>query len=690
MGDFDEMSYDPRVVRDETKWDVVDRDMVLAEREASTAYRPATHPPTQSQTHAEGSHPIERQHTSDSLSSSNSSSSQDSQNMSRIATAASMGRAAPPRATRTKTHPLEDHRTETARLQHTATVGASRTTTKKEKPLPNFGGGKPYPPDLPPYEDYVVEFDGPDDPLHPQNWPFKNKIIVAAVLSYTSLASTFTSSLFSASTRAFAAYWGVSLEVATLGTSLYVMGYAVGPLCWGPFSELQGRKLPIVIGMFGFMVFNFGTATAFNLQTFFICRFFTGVFGSCPLAVVAAVFSDIFDNKGRGPAIVVFSATVFLGPMLAPFIGGFVQMSGVGWRWNVYIPALMGALALVLNVLLLKETYPPVVLVAKASELRRRTKNWGIHAKQEEIEVDFKELLTKNFTRPLRLLLTEPVVLALSIYMSFIYGLLYAFLTAYPLVFQGVHHFNPGVGGLPFFGMMVGILLVASYIVFIDAPRYNKKLAENGGIPVPEWRLPTVIIGGALFAAGLFWFGWTGYTDSIPWIVPTLSGLFTGFGLLSIFICCFNYLVDSYLMFAASVIAGNTFMRSFFGAAFPLFARQMFDNLGIQWAGTLLGCLAVLLVPIPALFIKFGPKLREKSKFAPTMKRKPAEPETSGSDEDDEHHDFVALAATRSRAHMDTSTTRQRTNATNNSSAVERDVEKGGEKGADSEKDVAA
>lgn len=663
------MSYDPRLTRDVTQWDPVDRRMVEAEREASRAWKDPPHPPTD----AERAHPVQRQETNDSVLSSDSDSTDSSQNMSRIATAASTGRNIAPRATRTKTHPLEDHRTETARLQHTATVGATKTTTKASKPLPNFGGGKPFPPDLPPYEDYVVEFDGPDDPIHPQNWTFKKKLTIAAILSYTSLSSTFTSSIFSASTRAFAQYWGVSLEVATLGTSLYVMGYAVGPLVWGPFSELQGRKLPVVIAMFGFMVFNFATATAFNLQTFYICRFFTGVFGSCPLAVVAAVFSDIFDNKGRGPAIVVFSATVFLGPMLAPFIGGFVQMSGAGWRWNVYIPALMGALALILNVLFLKETYPPVVLVSKAAELRRRTKNWGIHAKQEEIEVDLKELLTKNFTRPLRLLVTEPVVLCLSLYMSFIYGLLYAFLTAYPLVFQGVHGMNPGVGGLPFFGMMAGIVIVACYIVFIDAPKYNKKLADNGGIPVPEWRLPSVVVGGVLFAIGLFWFGWTGYTRSIHWIVPTLSGLFTGFGLLAIFICCFNYLVDSYLMFAASVIAGNTFMRSFFGAAFPLFARQMFNNLGIQWAGTLIGCIAVVLVPIPVLFIKFGPRLRQKSRFAPTMKRKPAEPESGSGSDDNDDHSFVALAATRSRAHMNNTTTRQRTSA---GSTAERDVEK--------------
>jgi DHA1 family multidrug resistance protein-like MFS transporter len=207
----------------------------------------------------------------------------------------------------------------------------------------------------------------------------------------------------------------------------------------------------------------------------------------------------------------------------------------------------MGALSLSLNVLFLSESYPPVVLVAKAAELRRRTKNWGIHAKQEEVEVDFQELITKNFSRPIRLLVTEPVVLLVTIYMSFIYGLLYCFLTAYPIVFQGVHGFNPGVGGLPFFGMVCGVFLASGYIIYTSAG-YNRKLMANGGIPVPEWRLPPVIIGGACFAAGLFWFGWTGYTRSIPWIVPTLSGLLTGFGLLAIFIQLFNYIIDSYLM----------------------------------------------------------------------------------------------------------------------------------------------
>jgi MFS transporter, DHA1 family, multidrug resistance protein len=370
---------------------------------------------------------------------------------------------------------------------------------------------------------------------------------IGAVLAYTCLCSTFTSSIFSSATGEVAKVFGVSVEVATLSSSLYILGYAFGPLIWGPLSELEGRRLPILIGMFGFSIFNVAVAAAKDLQTVMLCRFWTGFFGSCPLSVVAAVFADIFDNRQRGPAIVIFAACVFMGPMLGPFIGGFIVTSHLGWRWTSWLTTIMGFLALGLNVFLLEESYAPVVLVSKAALLRRATKNWGIHAKQEEVEVDFRELISKNFSRPIRLLVQEPVVLLVTIYMSFIYGLLYCFLTAYPIVFQGVYHMTPGVGGLPFFGMVVGVIGASGFIIFASKG-YNKKLQKNGGMPVPEWRLPPVILGGAIFAVGMLWFGWAGYKRSTHWIVPTLSGLFTGFGLLAIFIQLFNYIIDSYLM----------------------------------------------------------------------------------------------------------------------------------------------
>ena len=403
---------------------------------------------------------------------------------------------------------------------------------------------------------------------------------------------------------------------------------------WAPFSELYGRKPPLIIAAFGFAIFSIAVAVGKDLQTILICRFFAGLFGSSPLAIVAAVFADMFDNRLRGLAVAVFSATVFMGPLLAPFIGGFITQSDLGWRWTEYISSFMGFVSFALLFFFMEETYPPVVLINKASELRRRTKNWGIHAKQEEIEVDFKELIVKNVSRPMRILFTEPIVLLITIYMSFICkfdlfvdlfqepgltipdGLLYLFLTAYALVFQGVYGWSAGIGGLAYFGMVAGEV-IAFIIIVLDNPRYVRKLEANNNIPVPEWRLPISMVGGVLFAGGLFWFGWTGYTGQIHWIVPVLSGLLTGFGIFSIFLSLLNYIVDAYLMFAASAIAANTFMRSIFGGVFPLFATFMFNGMGIQWASTLLGCVAAVLVPMPVVFYLYGKKIRGRSTFAP-------------------------------------------------------------------------
>jgi DHA1 family multidrug resistance protein-like MFS transporter len=190
-------------------------------------------------------------------------------------------------------HPTALSRINTQRSQHTQTVGGSLRSRTSRKPLPAFGAGKPYPPPLPEREEYVVEFDGHDDPLHAQNWPWKKKLVTAAMLGFTTFAAAFGSSIFSAATGAIQQKFGVGSVVATLGTSFYVLGFATGPILWAPFSELKGRRLPLVIAPFGFSVFNIAVATGKDLQTILICRFFAGFFGACPLTVSTMDFSRL-------------------------------------------------------------------------------------------------------------------------------------------------------------------------------------------------------------------------------------------------------------------------------------------------------------------------------------------------------------------------------------------------------------
>lgn len=200
----------------------------------------------------------------------------------------------------------------------------------------------------------------------------------------------------------------------------------------------------------------------------------------------------------------IFCMAVFIGPFAAPFVGGFIAISHLGWRWTMYISAIMIFSGFTLVLLFLDESYAPVILVRKAAIIRRQTHNWGIHAKQDEVEVDFKELLRNNFMRPIKMLITEPILLLISLYISFIYGLMYALLGAYPVVFQGVYGMNMGVGGLAFIGLIIGELVGGAYILFLQSS-YARKLAANGDKPIPEWRLPPAIAGGVAFTGGMFW-----------------------------------------------------------------------------------------------------------------------------------------------------------------------------------------
>jgi hypothetical protein len=103
---------------------------------------------------------------------------------------------------------------------------------------------------------------------------------------------------------------------------------------------------------------------------------------------------------------------------------------------------------------------------------------------------------------------------------------------------------------------------------------------------------------------------------SIHWSVSIIGTAPFGFGMVLVFLSCMNYLIDSYTIYAASVLAANSVLRSLFGAAFPLFTSQMYGTLGIHWASTIPAFLALACLPFPFLFYKYGEPIRMKCKYA--------------------------------------------------------------------------
>lgn len=363
-------------------------------------------------------------------------------------------------------------------------------------------------------------------------------------------------------------------------------------------------------------IFSIGTAVSSTPAAIFITRFFGGVFASAPVSNVSAALGDIYSQAARGTAVTFYALMVVGGPTLGPVIGSAILVNPhMGWRWTEYIEAIWAFTVAIFSTIFLPELYGPVLLKRKAQKLRKETGNSELYHPHERIKLDFKSIVTKQLSRPLLMLFTEPAVTCIALYASFVYGLLYLTLEVYPIVYSEGRHWSPVVSSLPFISLFIGVNMAVA-INLGNQPRYIRILKANGGKAVPEARLPPLAIGAFLFAIGLFWFGWTA-GPTIPWPASVCAGIFIGAGFNAIFQQCINFLIDTYTIYAASAVSANTFLRSILAAALPLVARPMFHNLGVGPAMSILGGIATLAIPVPFLFMRYGKALRKKSKFAP-------------------------------------------------------------------------
>ncbi|KAJ5575390.1 hypothetical protein N7450_009289 [Penicillium hetheringtonii] len=410
---------------------------------------------------------------------------------------------------------------------------------------------------------------------------------LTGLVAIATLAVALVSSAYTGGVQQIEMQFNIGSEVATLGVSLFVLGFAIGPLLWAPLSELFGRQILFVTTYCALTAFNAGCAGAKNAWTLIILRFFAGAFGSSPLTNAGGVIADMFPAKQRGIAMSLFAAAPFLGPVLGPIIGGFLGMNA-GWKWVMGFLAAFSGAVWIMGSLLVPETYAPVLLRRRAAKLSQLTgKVYESKIDIDQGKVKLKESFKVALSRPWILLFREPIVFLLSLYMAIVYGTLYMMFAAFPIVYQVDRGWNQGVGGLAFLGIMVGMLLAVAYTLW-DNKRYVKTQDNHDGFAPP--RSPST----SFIAAG------------VPF----------GFGMVLVFLGIMNYLIDAYTIFAASVLAANSVLRSCFGAAFPLFTTYMYNNLGIHWASSIPAFLALACVPFPFLFYKYGATIRKSCKFA--------------------------------------------------------------------------
>lgn len=351
------------------------------------------------------------------------------------------------------------------------------------------------------HDPFLVGWDD-GEKANPRNWTTTYKSWITFQLGMLALCASLGSSIISPAEQTIANYTGISSEVAVLTIALYILGFAFGPLVWAPVSEIWGRRWSMLPALVGLALFSIGTATSQNAQSIIICRFFSGLFGSAPVSNVSAALGDIWMPKARGIAVTFYAVAVVGGPTIGPVIGAALVINkNLGWRWTEYILAIWVATVTVMAYFFLPEMYAPYLLKKKAQRLRKETGDSRYHHPHEEMKLDVKSVVTKHLTRPVRMLITEPMVTCIALYASFVYGLLYMTLEVFPIVFEQNRGWPLVTSTLPFLALFVGVL-VAVLVNLANQPRYARLVDANNGRPVPEARLLPMVFGGFLFVIG--------------------------------------------------------------------------------------------------------------------------------------------------------------------------------------------
>lgn len=309
----------------------------------------------------------------------------------------------------------------------------------------------------------------------------------------------------------------------------------------------------------------------------------------------------------------VFSAAPFIGPAIGPLIGGFT-FDALGWRWLYWLQLILSGFCYFLITFPVPEMYAPTILAKRAKKMRKEMNDDKYVTEQDLNLRPFSERLRIFLVRPFQLLFMEPIVLFISVYMSVLYGLLYMFFVAYPIIYQKGKGYSASTTGLMFIPLAIGVIMSAAASPMINK-HYLKLVAKHNGKPPAEARLIPMMWSCWFISIGLFIFAWSSY-PSLSWAGPALGGWPVGFGFIFLYNSANNYLVDSYQHQAASALAAKTFLRSFYGAGVVVFTNQMYSGLGDQWASTLLAFIGLACCAIPFVFYFYGAKIRQKSHYA--------------------------------------------------------------------------
>ncbi|TVY28870.1 Efflux pump [Lachnellula hyalina] len=457
-----------------------------------------------------------------------------------------------------------------------------------------------------------VTYDGPEDKSNPQNWSSPLKWSVTILVSCGGFITMMSGSMLAPALPAIGHDLGMSEATAQITLSVFVLAFAFGPMILAPFAEVYGRRpVWILCGTF-YSVWSIVSGFSHNKGLLVASRLLSGFGGSVDFVMSYPVVDDVWSPEERGKACAIVSFLPLLGPAMGPLIGGIITQT-IGWRWIFWVAAIFSGCLMILGFFVFPETSAAKILGDKARELSKAT-GQHYHTEYEGPNQKVTQKLWLSINRPARLLATQPILMVISLFLAYNFGILYFVLSTFSSLYTDVYHQTTLQSGLHYIALALGYL-VANTIEAEVMDRIWAHLTEKaGGETAPEYRVPLMVPSGLLMPIGLFWYGWSAEAH-IHWIMPDIGAAIFGCGFFLNTGLILAYVLDSFGKYTASAMAASQLLRMIAGFAFPIFAPAMYTALGWGWANSTLALIAMVFGSLaPLILWKFGAKIRAMGK----------------------------------------------------------------------------
>ncbi|KAJ5716505.1 MFS general substrate transporter [Penicillium malachiteum] len=461
-----------------------------------------------------------------------------------------------------------------------------------------------------------VTWDGEDDPANPKNWTSMRKWKALFAMSSFVFMSPLSSTIVAPALPAIASDLKITQQaVEQMVLSIFLLDFAYGPLVASPLSEIYGRMRIVQTWNLMYIAFNAACGAARTKESIIILRFMAGLCGSATLGIGGGTLSNLFRAQDRGKAVAIYSWSPILAPLVGAVLGGFIAQNTTR-RWTFYASSLLSIAVQLSGLIFLEATYPPLLLRRKKARQAKATGANNLYTDYDYLDDGRMQVLSTNLFRPFKLLATQPIIQILALYNACRYGNIYILYADYINMWTNVYGESIQVAGLNYIAIAIGSSIAAECCTLINDAIYRILSNRNGGIGVPEFRVPIMLPATLLLSAGLFWYGWTA-EKRMHWIMPNIGTSIFIAGALACTISLNAYVIDTYGRYSASGLAAVSTMRCIAGFTFPMFAPYMYSSLGYGWAGSTLGFIALVIgLPAAVLLGVYGKFLRSKSPYA--------------------------------------------------------------------------